>query len=57
MATLTTAQAEAELEALIESRITLALTPAVRAKLAARGYSEDEARGFLRAYVARTLDA
>ena len=45
------------LDALVESRIDLALTPAVRAKLAARGISEEYARAHLRQKVAFGLAA
>jgi hypothetical protein len=46
---LTFTEASAALDTLIEERISLALTQDVLSKLAAKGYSEDAARVYLRA--------
>lgn len=47
--------AAAKLDAIVEERITLALTPEVLAKLAAKGYTEATAREFLRQRAAQAL--
>lgn len=53
----THAAAAAELDALVEERVDLALSdPDVRAQLAARGISLQEARVRLIAYTQRSLD-
>lgn len=48
-------EAAAKLDAMIESRIELALTPAVLAKLAAKGITEAAARVKLRESAAKAL--
>lgn len=48
-------EAAATLDAIIEQRISLQLTPAVLAKLAAKGHSESHAREYLRQCAAKAL--